>query len=153
MPYQMEWLIPNHLLYIYNYGHITVAETEEMIDLSFEMSLSDEANAEGNLIHVLSDPSDVTKSDAGIQDIRRIFGAKKDQATRPGWSVSVTTSPMDRFFGSIAMQFLGIRGRQVASIEDGIKFLTNSDDMLPSYDELYAIYQETHERILSQLPK
>lgn len=153
MPYIMDWIIPNQVLYIYNYGHVTVAGTEEMMNMSFEMALRDGVDSEGKLLHILTNSIDVTKTDVGIKDIRRIFGSKKDQATHPGWSVSITESPMDRFFGSIAMQFLGIRGRMVASVEDGIRFLSNSDDMLPSYDELMAMYLATHEQILSQIPK
>lgn len=151
MPHQMEWLIPNQLIYIYTQGHMTVAETTEVLEKTFDMAMSPEAVEQGRLIHVISDTTDVTKNDMGIGDYRRIFAERKDEAERPGWTVTITPSSMERFFGSIALQFLGLRGRQVANIEDALKFLSTSDDSLPTYDELMAMYRETHVQMLNQM--
>lgn len=151
MPYHMEWLVPNQVLYIYNYGHVTVTETEKMMEQSFAMSMSPEPQEAKLLVHVITDPTDVIKSEVGIQDIRRIFGQRKNEATHPGWAVTVANSAMDRFMGSIALQFMGIRGRQVASVADGINFLAKSDDTLPSVEELFKLYEVAHARIKRQI--
>ncbi len=121
------------------------------MEQSFAMSLSPESQESKLLVHVITDPTDVTKNEVGIQDIRRIFGQRKNEATHPGWTVTVANSAMDRFLGSIALQFMGIRGRQVASIADGIHFLAKSDDTLPSAEELLKLYEVAHAQIKSQI--
>lgn len=151
MPYHIEWLIPNQLLYTYNYGHMTVAETEDVLEQLFTMTMSPESIAIGLLVHVISDTSHVIQNDMGIQDYRRIFGDRKHEATHPGWTMTISTSAMERFMGSIALQFLGIRGRQVANIDDAINFLATSDETLPPADEIFKLYEVTDARIKSQI--
>lgn len=150
MPYKMEWIIPDRVLYMYTYGHTTVAESEELMDKSFEYIYASGEDS-SYLVHVISDSRHVTESDLGINDIRRIFGGQKGRATRPGWTIIITPSPVMRFFGSIALQFMGIRGRQVGTVEDALQILVDAEDDLPSYDELLQAFTQVYGEIQMQV--
>jgi len=140
MPYKINWIIPNQILYIYSYGFTSLTDGENMIRESFELA---EKTLEDHefLVHVITDSRHVTKNDVNVNDMRRIFSEQKGRAQRPGWTMVVTPSPILRFLGSIALQFMDVRGRQVATVEDAIEFLVDSDDNLPSKEELLQAYQ------------
>ncbi|GEM_PF-2237946 len=146
MSYKIEWIIPNRILYLYSYGHSTVTDGEQMMQDAF--NLVESSNKSLNyLVHNIIDARHVTQNDMGVNDIRRIFSEQKGRATHPGWTVIITPSPIMRFFGSIALQFMGMRGRQVASVEESMKILIGSDDNLPTYTELMALYEKVYGQI------
>ena len=140
MPYKIDWIIPNQVLYIYSYGYTSLTDGENMIRESFELAEKTLDNHEF-LVHVVTDSRHVTKSDVGVNDMRRIFSEQKGRAQRPGWSIVVTPSPIMRFLGAIALQFMDVRGRQVATVEDALEFLADSDENLPSKTDLLQAYE------------
>jgi hypothetical protein len=48
-----------------------------------------------------------------------------------GWAIFISPSKLNRFFASVVTQMSKKRGRQFATLEEGLMFLQDIDDTLP----------------------
>ena len=64
----------------------------------------------------------------GLRDLQKTQFISVDNL---GWALYISPSKMNRFFASIITQLTNKRGRQFATLEDGLRFLQDIDDSLP----------------------
>ncbi|MGB1286882.1 MAG: hypothetical protein ACPG7F_10145 [Aggregatilineales bacterium] len=154
MPYKIHWLLEDRIIYVYLSGNVTTSEVESLLTETLDKADLSIANTPVPvLIHSIIDSTDIARSEISIGEIRRIFSANKERIIRPGWTLTVIPATILRFFGTLALQFLGVRGRQVAAVDEALKFLADVDDTLPSLQELAALHQKLHTEIGSSVNK
>ena len=149
MAYQIDWLMPGSIIYVYITDVMNVPETEEWMAKIYEMA--DELEQQ-SLIHTIVDRLDVPndKQEVGLGDWKRIFSSYRNQGS-PGWSITLANDAIQRFFGSLALQFLNIRGRQVKDIDEALDTLTQLDPELPPVAELKEAYNELRSKMRNNL--
>jgi len=145
MAYQIDWLVPNRIVYVYAYDQMTPTDVESWLGEIYH--LFDKREADKNAFaYTIINTVDVTEQQVKIGDWRRIFNAYADRA-RPGWSVTIAPSVLHRFWASLATQFLHINNVQAKDIDEALTMLGKVDSDLPDYDDLIARYQEVHHRL------
>lgn len=136
MAYITKWLIPYRVLFTYHYGVSTAAEVRQNME-----EMADYVNEGIPFIHYIVDGTDVTKNDFSMNDLKSIFSASPSDG-RMGWTCSVTPSTLQRFFSAVIFKFAGARGRSCSTVEDALKFLAESDNTIPSYEEMVKAYHD-----------
>ncbi len=123
MPYEMSWLVEKRVIYARMYGHMT---SEELT--AYYQSMLTHARVSELLLHTLTDTTDITRIDMGLRDLQNMSFAG---IRNLGWAVFISPSKINRFFASVITQLSKKRGRQFATLEEGLKFLQDIDDTLP----------------------
>ncbi len=132
MPYMIDWLIPDRLIYIRQYGILLREELLEHVDVS--MKMRDEANVRngegGYLISTITDGRDLQKNEVQLKDVQGMLKTLRQQ--RVGWSLYVTPSRIDRFIVSVAHQMVGVRHAVFATMPEAFEFYEKVDESAPS---------------------
>jgi hypothetical protein len=120
MPYDMNWYVPGHIVYVRFEGDVTVDEFRAFMVRLF--TLFDQSQA--LLVHVIADNRRVTHS----LSIREIVGVVKKPHAKMGWYIEINTNvnPV-RFIANIASQIFRIRNRTVPTLDEATAFLRNQD--------------------------
>ncbi len=136
MEYQLSWLIENRIILVKFVGVMDSKAMQAYLEESFAMrDQANEANGvNGPLVHTITDSLDVTGSKLGLSDIRSMMTQLRDQ--KVGWSIFVSDKMIDRLFASIGHQFVGVRHREFATMEEGFEFLENNDPTLGAIPRL-----------------
>lgn len=137
MPIEAKWLLPEQIIYLKTTGSTTIDDMNMMFDQINQLLDS----TDQPLIHLLIDGSDAQIPKFSIQDIRSVFSDIPNTG-EIGWTIVVTPSSFLRFLGTLAMQFIKMRNRQVATIEDALRFLADNDERTPSYDKLLLEFKK-----------
>ena len=123
MPYTMSWLVEKRVLYARMYDRMTsqqlTAYYQEMVAYSQTSEL---------LLHTITDSADMKNMEMGLRDLQNMTFAG---ISNLGWAVFISPSKMNRFFASVITQLSKKRGRQFATLEEGLRFLQEIDDSLP----------------------
>ena len=123
MPYETSWLVEKRIVYTRMYGFVTGEE------LSAQNSEMPKYIAQSEqLLHTINDATDTTGTDMGLRDLQQTQFTNVDNL---GWAIYISPSKMNRFFASVITQLSKKRGRQFATLEEGLKFLQDMDDTLP----------------------
>jgi len=130
VPYHVDWLIENQIIYLYSWGIVTAEDFEAFSGKIVSL----QADADG-MVHTFVNSLNVDKVEAGIGDLKTIFGAMKPNR-KHGWTVSVSDSRLIRFFATLVSQFSNSRERHYETLEEAAEFLAESDDRLPSAKEI-----------------
>jgi len=80
------------------------------------------------LLHLISDSTDMTGTNMGLRDLQKMQFANVPNL---GWSIYISSRMMDRFFATVITQLMKKRGREFATLEEGLRFLQEMDDTLP----------------------
>ncbi|MCA0456234.1 MAG: hypothetical protein LCI00_19805 [Chloroflexi bacterium] len=123
MPYNISWLVEKRVLYTHMYGYITAEE------LRSQKAVVEKFIAESeHLLHMINDAAETTGTDMGLRDLQNMQYAN---AANLGWAIYVNPNKLHRFFASVVTQLSGKRGREYATLEEGLRFLQDMDDTLP----------------------
>lgn len=123
MPYETSWLVEKRVVYTRMYGYVT---GEELLAQNLEMPKYIEQSEQ--LLHTINDATDTTGTDMGLRDLQN---AQFTDINNLGWAIYISPSKMNRFFASVITQLSKKRGRQFATLEEGLSFLQEMDDTLP----------------------
>ena len=123
MPYETSWLVEKRIIYTRMYGFVT---GEELLAQNKEMGVYIQQSE--YLLHTINDATDTTGTDMGLRDLQQ---TQFTDVANLGWAIYVSPSKMNRFFASVITQLSKKRGRQFATLEEGLKFLQDMDDTLP----------------------
>jgi hypothetical protein len=123
MPYETSWLVEKRVIYTRMYGFVS---GEELKTQNEEMVAFIEQSEQ--LLHTISDATDTTGTDMGLRDLQQTQFTNVDNL---GWAVYISPSKMNRFFASVITQLSKKRGRQFATLEEGLRFLQEMDETLP----------------------
>ncbi|MBA3870817.1 MAG: hypothetical protein H0X30_16880 [Anaerolineae bacterium] len=124
MPYAISWLVDKRVLYTRMYGFVTGADLDIQ---KKEMELYIQQSEQ--LLHMITDATDMTGTNMGLRDLQKMQFAS---AANLGWAIYVSPNKMNRFFASVVTQLMKKRGREYATLEEGLRFLQDMDDTLPS---------------------
>ena len=124
MPWEISWLVEKRITYTRMYGFIT---GEELIAQKTEMEKYIQQSE--HLLHMISDATDSTGTNMGLRDLQKTQFA---DAPNLGWAVYISPKKMDRFFASVITQLMKKRSREFATLQEGIQFLQEVDETLPS---------------------
>lgn len=123
MPYKVSWLVEKRVLYTRLYGYITAEE------LRSQKAVIETFIAESeHLLHMINDATETTGTDMGLRDLQNMPYAS---ATNLGWAIYINPNKLHRFFASVVTQLSGKRGREYATLDEGLRFLQDIDDTLP----------------------
>jgi len=128
MPYEISWLVDKRVLYTRMYGFIS---SEEMDAQNKE--IAEYAQKSELLLHTLNDGIGVTGTSMGLRDLQN---TQFNNFNNLGWAIYISPSKMNRFFASVITQLSKKRGRQFATLEEGLRFLQEIDDTLPQISML-----------------
>jgi hypothetical protein len=123
MPSEVSWLVEKRILYIHMYGFMTgqeIAAQNKIMETYIQQS--------EQLLHLISDSTDMTGTNMGLRDLQKMQFANVPNL---GWSIYISSRMMDRFFASVITQLMKKRGREFATLEQGLHFLQEMDDTLP----------------------
>lgn len=123
MPYAVSWLVDKRVIYAQLYGYVT---TEELS--AYYQSLIDLAQDSELLLHTLTDSTGMTGMKMSFRELQNMGF---DGIHNLGWAVLISPNKINRFFASVITQLSHKRGRQFATIEEGLRFLQEIDDSLP----------------------
>jgi len=123
MPYETSWLVEKRIIYTRMYGFVT---GEELLAQNKEMGIYIQQSE--YLLHTINDATDTTGTDMGLRDLQQ---TQFTDVANLGWAIYISPSKMNRFFASVITQLSKKRGRQFATLEEGLKFLQDMDDTLP----------------------
>ncbi|MEP6984246.1 MAG: hypothetical protein ABI970_01510 [Chloroflexota bacterium] len=124
MAYELSWLVDKRVLYTRMYGFVTGADLDIQ---KKEMELYIQQSEQ--LLHMITDATDMTGTNMGLRDLQKMQFAS---AANLGWAIYVSPNKMNRFFASVVTQLMKKRGREYATLEEGLRFLQDMDDTLPS---------------------
>ena len=125
MPYAISWLAEKRVVYTRTYGFVT---GEELTNQNKEIQVY--AQQTEQLVHIITDATDTTGTDMGIRDLQKTQFLSVHNL---GWALYISPSKMNRFFASIITQLSNKRGRQFATLEEGLTFLQQMDESLPPF--------------------
>jgi len=123
MPYETSWLVEKRVVYTRMYGFVS---GEELKTQNREMVAFIEQSEQ--LLHTINDATDTTGTDMGLRDLQQTQFTNVDNL---GWAIYISPSKMNRFFASVITQLSKKRGRQFATLEEGLRFLQEMDETLP----------------------
>ena len=123
MPYETSWLVEKRVVYTRMYGFVS---GEELKTQNEEMVAFIEQSEQ--LLHTINDATDTTGTDMGLRDLQQTQFTNVDNL---GWAIYISPSKMNRFFASVITQLSKKRGRQFATLEEGLRFLQEMDETLP----------------------
>lgn len=123
MPYALSWLVDKRVIYTRMYGFVTA---EELGSQKTEMESL--LNDTDEVLYIITDATDTTGTNLGLRDLQKTQFAN---ATNLGWAVYISPKKMDRFFAGVITQLLKKRGREFATLEEGLTFLQSVDATLP----------------------
>lgn len=123
MPYTVSWLVEKRVLYTRMYGYITAEELRSQKTVVEDFIAQSE-----HLLHMINDATDTTGTDMGLRDLQNMQYAS---AANLGWAIYVNPNKLHRFFASVVTQLSGKRGREYATLSEGLRFLQDIDDTLP----------------------
>ena len=123
MPYETSWLVEKRIIYTRMYGFVT---GEELLAQNKEMGIYIQQSE--YLLHTINDATDTTGTDMGLRDLQQ---TQFTDVANLGWAIYISPSKMNRFFASVITQLSKKRGRQFATLEEGLKFLQEMDESLP----------------------
>ncbi|MEQ8674946.1 MAG: hypothetical protein RLP44_03745 [Aggregatilineales bacterium] len=147
MPFITEWLIPDKILYSRSYGVLTAEDLHQQVKAMYPF-----AEDARTPFHYMVDGTYIESRNFTLKDIRSLFSDKnRDPNLR--LIVAVDPSAIARFFASIVMYVSGRDGRQVATVEEGLRFLTLVDSSLPPLEDLLSTWQAFNARIQTQIGK
>lgn len=133
MPYDVQWLVPDRVMYVRYIGVFTRDDLYAYLEKS--LAMRDEANERlgvgGPLVHTLTDGRDMVKNEMELKDVQSSLRSLRHQ--KVGWSVFVHESRLNRFIVSIAHQLVGVRHYICATMDEAVKFLRDNDDTLPAF--------------------
>jgi len=133
MPYTISWLVEKRIVYIHTYGLLT---GEELVAQNLEIQKF--VPEHEHLLNIITDGTDTTGTNMGLRDLQKTQFSTVDNL---GWAIYISPSKMNRFFASVITQLSQKRGRQFATLDEGLKFLQDMDDTLPPLtapDKTYA---------------
>ena len=125
MPYAISWLVEKQVVYTRTYGFVT---GEELRNQNKEIQVY--AQQTEQLVHIITDATDTTGTDMSIRDLQKTQFLSIGNL---GWALYISPSKMNRFFASIITQLSNKRGRQFATLEEGLTFLQQIDESLPQF--------------------
>lgn len=123
MPYAVSWLVDKRVIYAQLYGYVTTDELS-----AYYQSLIDLAQDSELLLHTLTDSTGMTGMKMSFRELQNMGF---DGIHNLGWAVLISPNKINRFFASVITQLSHKRGRQFATIEEGLRFLQEIDDSLP----------------------
>lgn len=123
MPYKMSWLVEKRVIYAQLYGYVTQEELA-----SYYKSMVTLAQDSELLLHTLTDSTGLTGMKMSLRDLQNMGFSGIHNL---GWAILISPSKINRFFASVITQLSHKRGRQFATIEEGLRFLQEIDDSLP----------------------
>ncbi len=123
MPYEISWLVDKRVIFSQTSGFL-IGDDFTALNAAME----EYARMGENLIHIISDSTEVTGMDLGLRDLQKI---RFPDLPNMGWAISISPRQMERFFASVLMQLTNKRGRQFATLEEALRFLQEIDDTLP----------------------
>lgn len=143
MPYQTQWLLPGRIIYSHTIGVVVADEVRAMIKEVADLGRSRDEAMQQLFVHQIVDATIVEKNTLSLPELKEIFGGNPPNPDlKLGWTYSITPAPLMRFFASLAMQWMGIRTIQVATVEEALKQLNERDDTLPDLDTLTQHWQQ-----------
>jgi len=129
MPFEQQWIIPNHVVFVKLSGILTVEE----IGASFEMSMDfvDEHLGE-NPIHFLHDWTELEIFPTSLALIKRSTNRKLKDRSKLGWVVAYSSDQfMLRFISDIVFRIFQVHFRMVENLDQAQMLLQNIDPTLP----------------------
>ncbi len=123
MPYEMSWLVDKRVIYARLYGYVTEEELA-----SYYQSMVTLAQDSELLLHTLTDSSGMTGMKMSFRELQNMGFSGIHNL---GWAILISPSKLNRFFASVITQLSHKRGRQFATLEEGLQFLQEIDDSLP----------------------
>jgi hypothetical protein len=130
MPYTIDWLIPNEVIYTHYRGVTTV---EELRDCLTEMQHFMDSSPR-HLVHAISDVGDIIEA-VSLKDSLKVV-REVGQHPRAGWTLSIREkSAVVKMGSAIGSSIFQLRFRAFDTLEDAIKHLKVFDETL-SWDKL-----------------
>ena len=147
MPFIMDWMIPGKILYSASYGVLTAD------DLRQQVQAVDHFVEQSNTpFHYMADGTHIEVRKIALKDLRVIF-QNKNRDPKLRLIVAVDPSALARFFTSTIMYVSRTNGRQVATVEDGLRLLASRDSTLPPLEELLSAWQALNARMQTRMGK
>ena len=121
MPYHLDWLVKDDVLYAYVYGVYTIQDLEAM---THELNTVIEAGEP--FIHTIIDVRPIIELNLNAIDVQRVMKLVITHPNR-GWTITVTSNQLHTFLGNMATQFASVRGRHFTSMEDALTFIAEQE--------------------------
>ncbi len=124
MAYKTVWLVKDRVLLSTFSGIITQPELE-----SFIAEVRSEIAKGRPLVHHISDSLGLEKLELSIKTFRSLLSAYK-MIGELGWQVDVNKNSLNKMLSGLGAQFVRIRARTFASMEEAVNFLKEIDPTL-----------------------
>ncbi len=129
MPSEVMWKIPGRVIYARFSGHVVPKDLLKARDFIHHYI---HINGTGELVHIISDNTQVEKYAIGLDDIRKSILLP---AASQGWVVVISPNKapvrtLANFFTVLAQQISGGKFRYVENYEQAMAFLREQDDSL-----------------------
>jgi hypothetical protein len=129
MPSEQNWYLPEHILYVRFYGHLSV----EDIQTEFARSVAFVEASSAKKVHFLHDWQAVETFPRDLLAIRRVLKMRVTDPSKIGWVVVYgSQNPVLRFLGDVLFQTFKIQFRVWATQAEALAFLQTVDDTLPA---------------------
>lgn len=122
MPTEIYWKMPQRVVYVRNYGHMTVPDIRDSIE---QMRAYYETGTP--LVHTILDVGDVT-SYPNLLELRH--GLNLERSSQQGWTIFVGAEGVARFICSVLAQLAGDRFRMFDTVDTAVTFLHEMDETL-----------------------
>lgn len=144
MERRLLWLVEDRVIYSSTKGALTV-EDFPVLDADI-ISMMEASTA--SQVHILTDISEMTTMPNVLQM------AKLKYITHPkiGFFVTQSRNPLEQFVGKTVGQMLKTKYKFVNTLEDGVRFLTQIDDLPPEEELIQRIQDIREEFTLSTSP-
>jgi hypothetical protein len=125
VPYRVEWLVENRVIYMAASGVVTL---DDIKNANKEIMAKLETGRP--FVHLITDASRIEKNAIGLNDLLTVIRTIPSSPNL-GWSIYVGKNKIDRFFASVATQISKARNREFDNLQAAIDFLIENDDSLP----------------------
>lgn len=143
MPYHIDWLHPQRIVYGYAYG----TYTDDNLS-AYSYAILDWIESGTGTVHVITDNNAIAQMKVSLAVAQRLLRTVPTHP-RTGWAITVSPNAFHRFMGSIAAQALRVqvRTQQSASVDEALRLIVKNDESLPDFETLFDAYQTLHTRL------
>jgi hypothetical protein len=123
MPYDVNWYVPEQVVYANFWGEVTLADFRK-----FNGEMMTLLEAPGGRVHVIVNAVQVTSVSASPQDI--VAALPYLRHSRIGWGAIVQNNVFTRFMVSMVAQLMQVRTRFFSDLPAAVAFLEQIDETI-----------------------
>jgi len=120
MPFTLNWIVEDHLLFVDATGPVTVEETDAVINQTYQLM----QNAAGtHMVHVITSIHTVS-----LADMPLAYGKlRPPKSERTGWVIITGEQKMVAFTTQLVVRLTNVQMRYMANVNEAVKFVSDRD--------------------------